>query len=126
GKDAGTGLPRLVQLALGDRAGPAPVAVCEALRLAGAVRDQAALGARERHANLAGAVQLRSRDRRRVVATPVVVVDDVVTTGATLVACADALHRAGAASVRAATLAGTPRRGFGGDGDARPVIGTGS
>lgn len=108
-------LPRLVRLALAGRAGPgAQVEVREALLLVRAVRDQAGLGARERHANLSGAVQLRPGDRRRVAATSVVVVDDVVTTGATLVACTDALHRAGAASVRAATLAATPRRGAGG------------
>jgi predicted amidophosphoribosyltransferase len=37
-------------------------------------------------------------------------VDDVVTTGATLAACADALLAAGAAEVRAVAYARTPGR----------------
>ena len=41
----------------------------------------------------------------------VVIVDDVVTTGATLRAAAEALRSAGAASVHAVVLARTPRRG---------------
>jgi predicted amidophosphoribosyltransferase len=38
----------------------------------------------------------------------VLVVDDIVTTGATMIAAARALHRAGAIEVRAASAARTP------------------
>jgi ComF family protein len=44
----------------------------------------------------------------------VVLVDDVVTTGATLAACAAALRAAGAARVAAVAVAATPLRGAGG------------
>jgi ComF family protein len=55
--------------------------------------DQAALGAAERRANLAGAFRADVSPRE------VVLVDDVVTTGATAEACARALRAAGARSV---------------------------
>ena len=55
--------------------------------------DQTALGAAERRLNLAGAFRARPWDR------PVVVVDDLVTTGATARACAAALDVAGASQV---------------------------
>jgi predicted amidophosphoribosyltransferase len=55
--------------------------------------DQAALSASERRANLAGAFQADLSPRE------VVLVDDVVTTGATAEACARALRAAGARTV---------------------------
>lgn len=105
-------LTRLAWLALRrwPDAVPPGVQPRESLQLVRVVRDQAGLTAGERRQNLAGAVRVRASDRARVAGAPVVVVDDVVTTGATLVACADALRQAGAASVRAVTLAATPRR----------------
>ena len=56
------------------------------------------------HANVRGAFRASSRAHGRVL----VLVDDVVTTGATLFAAADALCAAGAAEVRALVLARTP------------------
>ncbi|MGH4010184.1 MAG: ComF family protein [Pseudonocardiaceae bacterium] len=75
------------------RAGVA-AAVAPALRMAPGVRDSVGLRAAARQANLAGRVLLR-RAGLPPTGTPVVLVDDVVTTGATAVACATALLRAG-------------------------------
>jgi predicted amidophosphoribosyltransferase len=65
---------------------------------------QSSLPASGRHANVKGAFGASSRAHGRVL----VLVDDVVTTGATLFAAADALCAAGAAEVRALVLARTP------------------
>ena len=72
------------------RLGIRPARLLVRLRLA---EDQATLTARERFANLAGAFAARPE------AGPVVLVDDVVTTGATAAACASALRAAGAARI---------------------------
>lgn len=63
------------------------------------------LDRRHRAANVATAFAVRAEARRAVTGCDVVLVDDVVTTGATLAASAHALLDAGAASVAAVTVA---------------------
>lgn len=84
--------------------------VVDALRLTRRVQDQAGLSAQQRATNLERAVTVRPRARAALVEVPCVVVDDVVTTGATLVECARALRAVGAGPVVAVTLAATARR----------------
>jgi ComF family protein len=75
------------------------------LRRTRATAVQMTLDAAQRRENVAGAfecVELRVRGAR------VVIVDDVATTGATLEACAQAVLKAGAASVMGLALARTP------------------
>jgi ComF family protein len=64
---------------------------------------QVNLGAKQRMANVAGAFAVQPSIA--VAGLSVVLIDDVVTTGSTLSACAEALIAAGAASVKAASLA---------------------
>jgi ComF family protein len=80
------------------------------LEHAAAVRVQAAapqsrLGARERHANVEHAFEVRARLAGRRIA----IVDDVITTGATVNALARVLLAAGAARVEAWAVARTVR-----------------
>lgn len=97
-------LARHAAQALADRGRPA--AVAPALRLARGARDSAGLDARERVANLAGRVQVHpagvppSR-------TPVILLDDVVTTGATVAAATKALRAAGFPVAAVVTLTAT-------------------
>jgi predicted amidophosphoribosyltransferase len=68
------------------------------------VVDQVGLSAVQRHANLEGAFGVR-----RAIHGTVVIVDDVVTTGATLNSAAKALKFAGAQRIFALALCGTPK-----------------
>jgi predicted amidophosphoribosyltransferase len=86
------------------------VRVVPALTVCGGVLDQAGLGREERARNLVGAMGVKPRHRRLLDGAPVLLVDDVVTTGATLVEAARVLRVHGAGPVLAVTVAATPRR----------------
>lgn len=92
---------RVVELLL-RRAGADPV---RALAWRRQVADQRGLGRDARARNLSGALAARIRPGTRVV-----IVDDVVTTGSTMLEARRALEAAGAAVVGAAALAATPKR----------------
>lgn len=64
-----------------------------------ATRQQVGLSARERHRNVAGAFRVPAETRSLIEGRRVLLVDDVMTTGATADACARVCLRAGAASV---------------------------
>ncbi len=85
-----------------------PVVVARPLRTRGRVRDQAGLGADDRRANLDGAFACRRP--AGLAARPVVVVDDVLTTGATAREAQRALEAAGHRVLGIATVAATRRR----------------
>lgn len=85
------------------------------------VADQSGLGADERQVNLAGAFRLQTRRcwssprpaslrQRTLPRTAVVVVDDVVTSGASLTEAVRALQAGGLSVLGAATVAATVRR----------------
>lgn len=63
------------------------------------------LGSDERKRALDGAIAVRNSSRRRIAGRAVLLVDDVLTSGATSNACVDALLDAGAASVQIACFA---------------------
>lgn len=67
--------------------------------------SQAGLAARARRRNVEGAFGVRSSRSKLVDGRRIILVDDVLTTGATLTACTRALHKAGAASVDVLVLA---------------------
>jgi predicted amidophosphoribosyltransferase len=74
------------------------------------VQDQAGLGAAARLQNLHGALRVVPGWAPYLSGRDCVIVDDVVTTGATLLDCARALEKAGARVRAAATVAATRRR----------------
>jgi competence protein ComFC len=90
----------LLALRAGDLLG---IQVDEALIRTRRTDAQVHLGAEQRLANVAGAFAVQSGFP--VAGRSLVLIDDVVTTGSTLSACAEALINAGATSVKAASLA---------------------
>ena len=91
-------------------AGRAGFATHRLLRTNGAVADQRRLGLAERARNVDGS--MRVARPANVAGRAVLIVDDVVTTGATLREAARALTEAGADVIGAATVASTPRTGI--------------
>ncbi|WP_068317929.1 ComF family protein [Janibacter anophelis] len=96
-------LVRRVAHLLGPEVEPAPV-----LTMARRTADQAGLGRQARQDNLKGAMRVRTPESVR--GRPCVLVDDVLTSGATLGEGRRALRAAGAASVGMAVCMVTPRR----------------
>lgn len=94
-----------------------PARVAPVLRLRRAVADQAGLGARQRRENLAGALAVCRDGARLTAGARLVLVDDLITTGATLAEAARAVRAAGLAGgagdvLRAAVVA-APADSFG-------------
>jgi predicted amidophosphoribosyltransferase len=85
------------------------VRLADALRLLRRPADQAGLSARERIANMDGVFGMRSRWAETLTDQPVLLVDDVLTTGSTLTQAAGALETTGIAVLGAAVLAATRR-----------------
>jgi len=80
-------------------AGLCNVPIVHALKRVKATRQQVGLTASERATNVQGAFRVPPPSRTEVAGRRLVLIDDVLTSGATLDACARALLRAGAASV---------------------------
>lgn len=97
-----------------------PIEVCSLLRATRRVADQSRLDSRARAANLAGAYAVPARHTSRVVGRQVLLVDDVLTTGATLTEGARALHEAGGEVLGAVVIAATRLRGTGGAASVAP------
>jgi ComF family protein len=70
-----------------------------------ATPSQGELGPAQRARNVAGAFRLNSRHAAKVKGARIVLIDDVLTTGATVGACARVLRRGGAARIDVLTLA---------------------
>lgn len=94
-------------LIAGALAGRTGLGVSDCLERSGGDMTQVGRGRGERAHAIAGAVSVRPGSPLPPRAT---LVDDVVTTGATLAACAGALHAVGAEEVRALAFARTPGR----------------
>ncbi|MFI2783232.1 ComF family protein [Streptomyces sp. ALB3] len=100
--------------ASGLRRGGTPARVAAVLRQRRAVADQAGLGARARQANVAGALVVADGGEKLLAGGHVVLVDDVLTTGASLAEAARAVRatsragRGGAGMLRAAVVAASP------------------
>jgi predicted amidophosphoribosyltransferase len=87
-----------------------PTRVVPWLRHARRVADQSGLTHHDRADNLAGALMIRPRGRVPTTTGRVVVVDDIVTSGATLAEAVRALRAGGVAVTGTAVIAATTRR----------------
>ncbi|MFD8416109.1 ComF family protein [Streptomyces sp. NPDC059650] len=105
---------RRIALAAAARLRRAGVAarVASVLRQVRPVADQAGLGARERRENLSGALGVGPGGVRAVAGARIVLVDDVITTGATLAEAARALAAAAAGPVAGAAVVAAPSGSF--------------
>lgn len=91
------------------------VQVVRALLLCRPVADQAGLDRASRIRNLEGALRVRPAAQSMIVGRPCLIVDDVITTGATAREALRALADAGGVPVGIATACATPlRRGLSG------------
>jgi predicted amidophosphoribosyltransferase len=106
GHDPVAGMARTVVRHLGDVG--LQITIATALRQARAVADQSGLDVVARHTNLTGAMEVKNPAKVR--GRRVVIVDDIVTTGATALEAARALTAAGAVVSAVACVAATPRR----------------
>ncbi|KIZ18663.1 ComF family protein [Streptomyces natalensis] len=103
---------RIARAAAADlRRGGAGARVLTVLRQCRPVADQAGLSAPQRLANMAGALEVRGGAGRLLAGAPVVLVDDLVTTGATLAEASRAVAAAGGRVAGAAVVA-APRSAF--------------
>ena len=93
-----------------------PARVLPALRQRPGVADQSGLGAADRQRNLHGALRVPRHRLHHLDQGLIVLVDDLVTTGATLAEGARALGEAGADVLVAAVVAATAKHGPGGPG----------
>jgi ComF family protein len=99
----------LMAQALGRTSG-LPVVV-DALRRVRATPSQGRMNRSQRERNVAGAFAVRASRQESIRDARIVLVDDVITTGATLTACIRPLLHAGAANVDVLTLARVTRTG---------------
>jgi ComF family protein len=101
-RDRGFDQAELLARGIGQRLG---IPVVYALERAARTTAQHQLGRSARQSNVAHAFGVAPRHFADVEGRWIVLVDDVVTSGATLAGCAAALHEAGAYAVSALTLA---------------------
>ena len=83
--------------------------IVDALKRTRDTRSQGTLSESARARNVAGAFAVRPRHKQRVEGARILLIDDVLTTGATVNACARTLLRAGAADVCVLALARVAR-----------------
>jgi ComF family protein len=88
------------------------IPLLNALRRKRATATQAGLASAGRRRNVAGAFVMRARTKPdpRIAGKKILLIDDVMTTGATASACASVLKRGGAQSISLLTLARVDRR----------------